>query len=52
MTNHEVGRLTLREFNAEYQIYKDDFDYEMLLTATHTTYAQAKQKQQEAEEWF
>lgn len=52
LTNHEVGRLTLREFNAEYQLYKDDFDLELMLKATNTTYAQAKIKAQRAEEWF
>lgn len=45
-------RLTLREFNREYQIYKDDFDLEMLLTKTRTTYAQAKAKAMQSEEWF
>ena len=52
MTNHEVGRLTLREFKAEYQLYKDDFDLELLLKVTRTTYEQAKIKAQQAEEWF
>ena len=42
----------MREFNAEYQLYKDDFDLEMLLKATRTTYAKAKQQAQQAEEWF
>lgn len=44
--------MTIREFNAEYQLYKDNFDYELLLTMTQTTYAQAKRKAQQAEEWF
>lgn len=52
LTNKEVGRLTIREFNAEYQLYKDNFDFEMLLTATRTTYAKAKQNSQKAEEWL
>lgn len=52
LTNHEVGRLTLREFKAEYQLYKDDFDLELLLKVTRTTYEQAKLKAQQAEEWF
>ena len=42
----------MREFNAEYQLYKDDFDLELLLRLTRTTYAQAKLKAQQAEEWF
>ena len=45
-------RLTLREFNAEYQLYKDDFDLELVLKATRTTYEQAKRQQQQDEEWF
>ena len=45
-------RLTLREFKAEYQLYKDDFDLELLLRLTRTTYAKAKEKAQQAEEWF
>ena len=44
--------MTLREFNAEYQLYKNDWDYEMLLFATRTTYAQAKEQLQQQEEWF
>lgn len=44
--------MTIREFNAEYQRYKDNFDYELLLRATNTTYAQAKIKAQQSEEWF
>ena len=45
-------RLTLREFKAEYQLYKDDFDFELLLKLTRTTYEQAKTKAQQAEEWL
>ena len=51
-TNRETMRLTLREFNQEYQIYKDDFDYELCLRLTRTTYEQAKQKARQAEEWI
>ena len=45
-------RLTLRQFNKEYQIYKDDFDLELLLRLTRTTYEKAKFKAQQSEEWF
>jgi hypothetical protein len=45
-------RLTLREFNKEYQLYKDDFDLELMLNKTRTTYAQAKVKAIQSEEWF
>lgn len=51
-TNHETMRLTLREFKKEYQIYKDDFDLELMLRLSRTTYEKAKQKAQQAEEWF
>ena len=44
--------MTLRQFNREYQIYKDDFDYEMMLRLSGTTYRKAKEKAQQAEEWF
>lgn len=39
-------------FNKLYAHYKDDFDYEMLLKESHTTYADAYIKAQQAEEWF
>ena len=45
-------RLTLREFNAEYKLYKDDFDLELVLRVTRTTYEQAKKQEQQNEEWF
>lgn len=51
LTNQEVGRLTLREFNREYQLYKDDFDMELCLKLSHTTYAKAKEQQYKAEDW-
>lgn len=45
-------RLTLKEFNNEYQLYKNDFDLEMMLRATKTTYAKAKRDAERQEEWF
>jgi hypothetical protein len=45
-------RLTLREFNHEYQLYKDDFDIELSLRLARTTYAKAKQHAQKQEEWI
>lgn len=51
-TNKEVMRLTLRQFKKEYQIYKDDFDLELMLRLSRTTYEKAKEKAQQAEEWF
>lgn len=51
-TYKEVGRLTLRTFNKLYQCYKDNFDLEMLLNKSNTTYAEYEKKQIEDEEWF
>ena len=48
----ETGRLTLTMFNRLYSHYKDNWDMEMILQATHTTYADAYRKQQKSEEWF
>lgn len=48
----ETGRLTLKQFNKMYSYYKNDFDLEMLMTATHTTYAKLKAKEQQSESWF
>lgn len=45
-------RLTLNEFRKEYQTYKDDYDLELMLRVSRTTYAQAKIKQERAQEWF
>lgn len=52
MSYKEVGRLTLTAFNSFYQCYKDDFDLEMRLKASNTTYAEALAKSQDEEEWF
>lgn len=48
----EVGRLTLRTFNKLYQCYKNDFDMEMMLKKSNTTYQDLEKKQIEDEEWF
>lgn len=45
-------RLTLREFNRLYQCYKDDWDMEMIMNASHTTYQKLKEKQIKDEHWF
>ena len=47
-----AGRLTLREFNKYYQHYKDNFDLELRLYKSNTTYAELKSKELQAEEWF
>lgn len=52
MSFKEVGRLTLTTFNSLYQCYKDDFDLEMRLKASNTTYAEAFAKSQQDDEWF
>lgn len=52
LTNKETMRLTLREFNAEYKIYKDNFDLELCLSLNRMTYATLRKKQMQSEEWF
>ena len=42
----------MKQFKALYQAYKDDFDLELLMRATRTTYSDLKKKQDESEEWF
>lgn len=48
----ETGRLTLTMFNKLYGHYKDDFDFEMRLWKSNTTYEEAFQRSQKDEEWF
>lgn len=45
-------RLTNRAFSRLYQIYKDDFDFEMRLQANNCTYAEAQERAQRAQEWL
>ena len=52
LTFDEVGRMTLRTFNKLYQCYKDNFDIELNLKLSRTTYAEAKKQTMEQEEWF
>lgn len=52
LTWHETGRLTLWMFNRLYQHYKDNWDMEMMMTASRMTYAAVHQKAQDDEEWF
>ena len=40
-TEKEVGRMTLRTFNKFYKCYKDNFDLEMRLKLSNTTYEEA-----------
>lgn len=51
-TYKEAGRLTLRQFNRYYQSYKDNFDLELKLKASNTTYAELRAKSLESEEWI
>ena len=44
--------MTLRTFNKLYGCYKDNFDLEMRLKLTNTTYADLKEKSLKQEEWF
>lgn len=51
-SDKEVGRLTLRQFRALYQAYKDTFDAETLLRANGTTYAKVEAQSMSDEEWL
>lgn len=44
--------MTLRTFNKLYKCYKDNFDLEMRLKSSNTTYEGLKKKTMEQEEWF
>lgn len=48
----ETGRLTLWMFNKLYEHYKVDWDMEMRLERSNTTYAELKRKTEEQEDWF
>lgn len=55
LTTREIGRMTLRLWSKLYKYYKDDFDTELMLKLTGTTYkklsAKIKAKKENAE-WF
>lgn len=42
----------MRTFARLYQHYKNDFDLELLLKATNTTYEKMYKKQMQEEEWL
>lgn len=44
--------MTLRTFNKFYKCYKDNFDLELSLNLSKTTYAEVINKTIEQEEWF
>lgn len=48
----ETGHLTLSLFNKLYQYYKDDFDLELQLRLSGTTYSDLKKKQEKQERWI
>ena len=52
MSDKEVWRLTIRQFLNLYQAYKDQFDVELRLTLSRTTFKQAEAESMKAEEWF
>lgn len=52
LTFAETGRLTIRTFNRLYRHYKNDFDLELSLKLSKTTYAQAYEKANKEEEWL
>lgn len=47
-----VGRLTFRLFLKLYQHYKNEFDKEMLMKTTSTTYKKLKEKQELSDKYF
>ena len=44
--------MTLTLFNKLYDHYKNNFDYELMLTKSGTTYSQAYNQAQKSEEWL
>lgn len=44
--------MTLTTFNKLYKHYKDTFDLELSLTASRTTYAKLKAKQEQSDQYF
>jgi hypothetical protein len=48
----DAGRITLTTFLKLYNHYKNDFDLELMLKKSHTTYAALKKKALKSEEWF
>lgn len=48
----ESGRLTYNQFISLYRAYQDTFDLELILTSSHTTYAQLKAEAEKSEEWL
>ena len=43
-SDKDVGRLTFRKWSQLYKAYKKNFDNELLLVASKTTYAQAEKE--------
>jgi hypothetical protein len=52
LTTKEIGRLKFRLFLKLYQYYKDDFDKEMIMKASNTTYKKLKEKAEESDKYF
>ena len=48
----EVMRLTIGQFRALYREYQDDFDTELIMRRSDTTYAKLREKAQQDEEWW
>ena len=52
LSRKEVGRLTPSLFSRLYQHYKDNFDLELKMMYSGTTYGSLKARQEQEEEWF
>lgn len=48
----EVMRLTIGQFRALYREYQDDFDTELIMRRSGTTYAKLREMAQRDEEWW
>lgn len=52
LSMEQVGRITYALFSRLYQHYKNDFDIEMRLKASNTTYAELEERAMREEQWF
>lgn len=50
-TDKETMRLTLRNFTHDYNLYKEDYDNELCLLLSRTTYKKAKEDAIKQQEW-
>lgn len=51
MTFRECGRITIKEYYKYHRAYEDLFDTELILQASHTTYAKLHNRDEEIGAW-